>query len=198
MNSRFSQQPVLRRKYLRAFILTGLLTAALLDLGASMIQFYDIANDAIGGAVHPPETPPPIMAQPSSGIDVLGKIDWFEAPSPVPLTNSPTPEIMEKFELRGISFSADDKMAGAYIAKKGEQENYYHIGSILPDNTGTLESVFADHVNIRNGNIVNILAYSTPNVPSNTSSSPVSLPHPAPMQLSPPPAPAPVPLPSHP
>lgn len=65
-----------------------------------------------------------------------------------------------ELELKGVSKSADPALAGAFIATRGGEDVYYHLGDRLPGNHGTLEEIFSDHVTLRTGSEIRVLNFS--------------------------------------
>lgn len=135
-----------------------LLLLILLMFGRELIRFQSFLHD---------QQPPPPLPQASSNaqlpdIQAVTQLGWFgesgvmDASPLMPATsNAP-------LELKGISASTEEALAGAYIAQQGGTEKYYRVGDTLPGSAGTLEAISSDHVTLRNGSLLSTLTLRRP------------------------------------
>lgn len=129
----------------------------------SIIHFFD--------TVYTTERPPSSQTSSTAeqrGInyDKLGQLNWLRRNND-PASTAPLADISSQFELRGISTSPQQEMAGAYIAENNTQEKFYHIGDALPNNAGTLLETHTDYIVIKSIQGISLLKLQHP--PMNSS-----------------------------
>jgi type II secretory pathway component PulC len=93
----------------------------------------------------------------SLNIQNINRLKWFGGiPDKAVVSDLST---AVQLELKGISKSGQSQLAGAFIAEKGKPESYYRIGDALPAGAGVLQSVYDDHVIVRNGELLGELKF---------------------------------------
>lgn len=116
----------------------------------------------------------PTMAQTDAaaptlpGVEPITQRQWFGVAAGDALRANETSNLV----LKGISRTEDATIAGAFIAEAGKPEHFYRVGDPLPGESGTLQSVAADHVVIMRDGTYSRLNFATPNASGTRPSSP--------------------------
>lgn len=94
-------------------------------------------------------------------VQDLGQLEWFGVSKGTQnIQSSAAVAADSQLILKGVSKSEHSRLVGAFIAIKGQPENYYRINQELPNGLGNLSAVFKDYVEIRSNQGVSILRFN--------------------------------------
>jgi type II secretory pathway component PulC len=152
----------LSSRYLNVIVIVGLIAAAT-ALGSSLLKFSHLIHEAAKGDNNPYNASRSVAVT-LPDVASVAKMGWFgHAPEEQASSGASDVNTLSQLELMGVSQSDHPALAGAFIAEKGQPESYYHIGDTLPGEAGVLEEVFADHVTVRRGQVINTLSFPDAN-----------------------------------
>lgn len=125
---------------------------AVVTLGSSLAGFFHTLKTINGNAI-PRVSVARVAMEHLPDMHIVARSGWFGLPPQEQAQASGTAgqSLAARFELKGVSRSGDKALAGAFIAEKNQPEHYYRIGDDLPGGAGTLDTVFADHIVVRQG-----------------------------------------------
>jgi type II secretory pathway component PulC len=138
-----------------------IVSAALLVISKSLWHTGMLISSSGAGEQISTPTQAPTLAMAARDI---ARLHWFGV-NPSEETDADNDASLDsQFEIKGISLSEDNNVAGAFINQKDNNEHWYRVGNALPGGAGTLKAVYSDHIIVnRGGRNVNLTVLSNNN-----------------------------------
>lgn len=161
---RDTARAIVTNRYFTIGSMLAIAVCGVIALSSSYLQFRRVLNAPTYAAA--PVKTVRKAAPPLPDVRAIAGMSWFgELPGEPVSQDAPVDSSLSQFDLKGVSQSGEERLAGAFIAEKGQPEIYYRKGDALPNNAGRLQDVFVDHVTVKQSNG----AIATLNFPGNGS-----------------------------